>query len=277
MSLCKECRKRPIMVKKRELCNSCYQKFLGMHGPIFGKPKRKMDAHRQKIRILNRYPGIDSDLQRLNISPFIKLKDIGYKHGVSREYIRLIFPIFIGITYTESHRNSALALHEEMKGIGCIHDPRNKVATYIPNGNIYISAKAELIVFEKCSALGFDVKPCAQRAVDLIVNGFKVDVKSAIIPRKPNYKNPDSYRKYYLVALTKTQKDVLDFVIAYVWVSESFYIIPKSEFKSGTIYIPANSGPHEHLFKLNRIERFKNAWGFLDRMGTSCLVMPIPN
>ena len=262
IGICKSCYSNPVFIKKRGLCRSCYNKDYKR-----GKIKR-LEGHyphprEWKIERLKKKYGEDliNDLILIKKHASMTLTEIGDKYGFSREYARQTFKIVNGVPYTKYLKIKADKYNDSLEEIGCSEDPRHKVAEYT-GGTSLKGAKAELLCFNKCEGLGFDVSAPCNKTVDLLVNGFRVDVKSAWGTNSMG----SSVAEYYCFLASKKQQEICDFLACYAQPIDTFYIIPKLVFGCGTIYIRANNnrGRTDYTPKRKDYRPFKEAWYLLN-------------
>jgi hypothetical protein len=194
-------------------------------------------------------------------NPFVTLKLIGDKHGVSREYIRQICPTMLGRGYTEIMQEKRRAMKDELTTMGCKYDPRQKLITN-PSCSSAIGTNVEVEVMEICRDLGLDCLPYKGNAIDLVIENKPVDVKSASKSFSPLL----SHRRYYRFKISKKQRNLCSHFICKI-PGDVFYIIPAHVMKKGNIiYIPENESRYarRNVYSPTGISssfpRYEEAW-----------------
>lgn len=269
--LCDNCFEKPAEVK--QLCRSCYYKNRYMVKYPDTKPyqlnpedlKTPHDNSWFRERLIGKYgPEIIEDLNNLKTKHFWTLVEMGNKYGLSREYVRQMFVKMFGKGYGVYAAKKTAYRKADSEMSGCCNDPRHKVADY-KDSKQKDGAKAELLVFNKCKKMGFNVEIPCESIFDLKINGFHVDVKSAQKEMSP-YKTPGA-TTYYHFRIRAKQHDMCDFFICYVRSQGTFYIIPKIAIKSRcAIYIkatPSKLGARYVRTRYGKYEQYKEAWGLL--------------
>ena len=208
-----------------------------------------------------RYPGIRKQFGIMFKNPYWTLKRVAEQYGFSREYARQLFQQISGLGARDL---IALRKRQKREDMACVYDPRYKVAEY-QEGTIKNGAIAEKIVFERCEVLGFDVKPSVDRAYDLEINDFRVDVKSSW---KAGSRGGQAVSKYYSFSLSIKQQKMCDFLICLIMPLKISYIVPRIEFpdftgKPAHIHIrstPTNQGGYPDKQKWFQ---YREAWHLL--------------
>lgn len=166
------------------------------------------------------------DLNSLVTNPFHTLASTGSKYGVTREYIRQIVPRVYGYDYTFFH-NKLIQLRKENE----VHCSRHPIFRDNTKWGQY-EAKA----FRFLKSIGYDVKPAPTIKYDMVVNGYKVDIKTTTHPRKFG-----RHRSAYLYfGITKDQVELCDYFICHYTTENRWFVIPnrnKGNKTSGHIYI----------------------------------------
>jgi hypothetical protein len=257
---CGLCESRPVAIEKRGLCKSCYLR-LRYTNDLIPLPRKEEDKRKERAKngLIKRYgPGILDDFELLKKNPAWTLERLGEKYGFSREYARQAYKFIIGHKYGEDLKNKSKLLKVE---IGCANDPRHKVADYKKgNSNIRKSAESELLFYQECESKGFKIDIPCKKEVDIKVNGYWVDVKSAHTP----ILYPEAKTPYLRIGISEKQRNKSDFIAFYHSIKKSFYIIPRLEFlknKSKFIYIPTKKSPKKNSGM--RYEKYKDAWQLL--------------
>lgn len=190
--------------------------FLNAHSrwSSIGLPRRKF------LKGLFRRYGqeILGDFNKLHVNPFWTLTAMGKKYGVTREYIRQAFGKLYGIPYTTARVQKTEARKDNLV---CVNDPRHKVADY-KEGLVKKGAVGEFKTIKKCHELGFEAKPCREKEIDLVINGYKVDVKSAYTSCKPT----GCVSTYYRFCVSKKQIQKCAFIVCWIAPKDLFYIFP---------------------------------------------------
>lgn len=250
--LCLSCLNNPIYNKKRHLCKKCYYKFYYKNHI---KYQVKTKEQRQVLFIKKLYKKygqkIINDFKSLKTKPFWNLIDIGNKYNFSTEYARQIYNKLFQEPYNIARIKKTKTINEE---ISCINDPRRKVAEY-RSGKVRIGAVAELLFFKKCIELGFKTQILCNKSVDIKINDYLIEIKSASVAIKTTKTNNHSY---YIFILSEEQRRIANFVACYIYPQKQFYIIPSKSLKGNTIYILS-----DYYTKRNRYLEYRNAWRLL--------------
>lgn len=272
--LCEKCFEFPVFVQKRHLCRQCYRKwYQSLNQPIkkrpstrlsyTPKPKHNVLWHRK--RLIERYGReIINDLKAVKTQQYWNLTEVGKKYGFSREYARRLFKKVFGKSVTKYEKAKTVKRTAEIKSMNCANDPRHKMANY-KGGHPKAGAKAELLVFNKCKELGFDVEiPCNQ-VYDLKINGFNVDVKSSSREQKMLKKGQVGNRSsYYYFGTRPRQHAQCDFYVCHAIPIDTFYIIPKQIMAPTGCHIRANNIRYRaYIPKRVDYDQYKEAWHLL--------------
>jgi hypothetical protein len=220
-------------------------------------------CHNTKWRIENikkRYgPDILEDLEKSKSNPFFTHIHIAGKYNISREYVGQLYRIVYGNRYNSDDKKT---LREEE--LSCSNNPNRKVAEYKKSGSIYQGAITEKLFMCKCELLGFDVSIPCKSDFDIVVNGWKIDVKSSIVART----NGRHLRiKYNRFTATKKQRDVCHFFACYSEITETFFIIPNEDIgknigKTKTFYITPKKATC--CAAKNRYHKYENRFDLLE-------------
>ena len=261
------CNLQKAVHQKRGLCNSCYT-WLQNHNrinefpPIFPLKKslRWQADHGDELI---------ADLKMLVDDNNITLEAIAQKYNLTRERIRQMFELFYGFKYTvvkniKRDKNKRRKYELRMAK----RNPEYKINNY-PNKDslIYKGALAEKKVFDICATLGYEIKPSENFAIDLIINGYKVEVKSAYVGcfTTRTRKSPQ-----YHFQILKSQISA-DFIVCYAVPPNNFFVIPISEWPKGRhLYIPSIKTTEWNTGRAKRISTskyydFLEAWHLLKR------------
>jgi hypothetical protein len=202
--------------------------------------RKKLSNEARTNLLVYRYgEEILNDLKRLVLDINYTLDDVGKKHGFSREYTRQIFEYVYGFKYTVI-RNKKMDTRFEIAEKRRFEklNPVYKLQNY-KDGLVKKGAVAEKKVMDICNTLNYKVTPYKNKSIDLVINGYSVDVKS-------NYKFRTFDREhttlYCNFNISKSQVNA-DFIICHTVPNNRFFIIPKSAFPKGkTIYISNERG-----------------------------------
>lgn len=226
--------------------------------------KQKRD--RYSIKLARRHgQAILEDYIALNSKPYWNLTDIAKKYGFTRERARQIYNRLFRTPYIFIKKRKTREKNEQINAMNRACDPRQKVATY-NSGTILKGAEVELLAFQKMVELGMNVEFQRNVSYDMVVNSYKVDIKSARIAQ---LMRPEGRARYFHFSITPRQLDICEFFICYPVPKGVFYIIPRSRLKSKAIYIRENDN-HQHptmpyLTKNNTNYReYKEAWHLLN-------------
>lgn len=296
---CHKCGKRPLHIKKSGLCIVCYQhsrnatktdrpppnelsKYAKGHpvpvqinhrrrSPTPYTPKFIISTSKKiALNVLEKY-GIElfDDLDKLKDSHVLTLKNIGDKYNITRERIRQIFKGIHGFPYTVSY-NKLMQIRNNTEDTGCVNDPRHKISDYKIDTHVYTGALGEYAVLRKCEELGYDVLPQCSKKIDLKINGFDVDVKTAKELRRSH---PKGIVKYYRFSIKTYQRKNCDFIIGYIEPKNIFYVFPKDSFSFNGgkntdkgFYIRDGANHHPWgAYATPMHEQYKEAWHLLKK------------
>jgi hypothetical protein len=257
LMLCEHCKEKEIYATRRPLCKECYQelhkqKNLDLY-PLTPSPLKR---HRVKMKYGDDFVNEIINLKNNNES----LSGIGRKYHLSRERIRQIYEEVNGFKFTAVLNVRSANKKESRAATAQLHkNPTHKVNTYKKNSPIYKGAIAEKKVLDICSTLGYKVEAFTKDcSIDMIINGYRVDVKASYTP----FKNPALHVIYYRFALSNEQQKNADFIVCWISKNNHFFVLPKSVFPAGkSLYIPAE--------RINRSAinyyRYLEAWHLLAR------------
>ena len=253
-NLCVECQERPIVCKIRKLCSPCYQQrqIRGLFKPFSLKKRLTMNYGLEILK----------DLEDLQTKPYWNLADLGRKYGFSREWARCIFIKFYGENYSFIRKEKTKKIYQDE--LACKSDPRYKVAR-CKSKHTSMGAYAELLFYNKCQELDFQIDMPFNKTIDIIVNGFKVEIKSS----SPYYACKRSKIRHFRFGCLTKQIKMADFIACYHSTETTFFIIPcstillnrtKSLWKS--IYI--NEKCSDYYTAKNKYWQYKDAWHLLE-------------
>jgi len=262
---CVACEVAPVHVRKWLLCRNCYSKCRKegyiKDMPIFPKPSRSRDSMIRKYG-----QEIVSDFEKLADIHCGSLTTIGEKYGFTRERARQIFEILFGFKYKVFVSNRAATLKNRKRAEYIKRkDPREKIKRYA-DGLPKKGAEGEARVFNICSSLNYEIKAYAEDAsIDLVINGFLVDVKTAY---KTTVTGRSSRTPLYHFQRSDKQASA-DFFICHAVPINKFFIIPQSQWgKTKHIYIPEKKvmtweGCCGKQTRVSRWYQYEDAWGLL--------------
>lgn len=217
-------------------------------------------------RLIDKYGAeIIDDLKALKTRQYWTLTALGEKYSFSKEYARQIFKTIFGESYGKYGKEKTAKRRADAKMLECANDPRHKVANYEP-GIRKSAAKSELLVFNKCKELGFDVEIPCDAVFDLKINNFNVDVKSTSKTTKvvPKHKQATA-SEYFHFGTEPSQHVQCDFYICHVIPKDIFYIIPQNAMGPSGCHIRANNVRYrtDYIPKRLDYEQYRDAWGLL--------------
>jgi hypothetical protein len=210
-----------------------------------------------------------SDFKTLVTRNDKNLSTLASKHGFTRERARQIFELINGFTFTVIKKDRT-AKREEKRLLDILkrRDPRQKLLTYHGQGNLVKGAISERRVLEICGSLGYEVGPFTSGAqIDLVINGYNVEVKSA---HKSTVIKPKGKTPLYHFTILPSQM-FADFVVCHAVPINKFFVIPRLAYpKSGAIYIPEKNKrewdtKYHHFSIENRYYAYLEAWNLLTR------------
>lgn len=218
-----------------------------------------MKTNNKKIQRLKlRYgQSLFDDLESVRSTHFYNLSSVARKYGISREYVRQIYKMLYKEGFTKKKRQKR-EQRQISESLSCINDPRYKMAEHKKNGPGYQGVLIEHLFFVECKNRGFEIEFPCNIDFDLVVNGYKIDVKSA---SRPRLLAPTSKTKHFSFQISKKQRSVCDFFACYIKPFNAFYIIPNDE-KGGSfdvyraIYI--NETQKQYTSSKNKYHEYKN-------------------
>ena len=215
--------------------------------------------YKAQATCLKKY-GIDffNDIDQLEINYYTTLQSIANKYSISRERIRQLFGLIKGYSYTDALQRTKKSYKNDIE-IGCVNDPRYKVAEYVGTGSIGYAAKIEYKFYKICEKKGYEIEISCDSLIDLIVNGYHVDVKSS----KTTTKTGRGKVKYHHYSTNIRQKFWTDFFVCYHLTRDCFFIIPSKEVPNLTIYISEHKT--NYYTSKNRYWEYKDAWHLLEK------------
>lgn len=227
--ICQCCKINEATSKRRPLCKYCY-KELHKEGMLHLFPLLNNNF---EDKLIKKYgPDIINDLKNIAEN---NLRIVGEKYGFTREYTRQIYEKAMGFKYTviKNHRSSKLkAVRQAVSNLK--KDPRYKTSVYSPTCTIGKGADAEKKVFDICAQLGYEIKPYHDLSIDLVINGFLVDIKSCY---KPRFTNKCHVTPYDHFKFSEKQRQC-DFIVCYSATTNQFFVIPQKSLKGNEIWIP---------------------------------------
>jgi len=254
---CNCCHKEKIVNLKHNLCIRCYTKKR-RDGEIITS-KRKTDAQKRKTvisNLINKYGRkIIDDLCDCKNKYNYDLVIIAEKYGFSRERSRQIYNIVHDEPYRVALENKKEITKHFAEEKRCI---LRKAADY--KGLQLIGAKIEKMFLEECIKRGLNVQHSQCQSIDIIVNGYNVEIKSANSLAVTDGSKIGHYRYGFS---GKHQRNKSDFVACYHNEYQGFFIIPKYAYpKCNIIYISAQWSSYKN--SKHRYREFLNAWNLLE-------------
>lgn len=217
-----------------------------------------------RLRNLRKKYGVEffKDIKTVHSKHFYGLAQVAEKHGVTREYIRQVHKMIYGEGF-RVYREAKTEERKESENLVCANDPRHKVANYLKGSDPHKGAVAEKMFMEKCEKIGLPVDISCLRTSDIIVNGHRIDVKSAYTSIKPS---PTQKNKYFKFGISPEQRRICDFFACYAVSKDCFYIIPNYEknkkfSKDRTIYISEEKT--DYCNSKNKYHEYKNLFSQL--------------
>jgi len=261
------CQKKEITQQKRMLCNNCYHWLhknnrLDEFPPIAKLHDNTWWKNKYSDEFIN-------DLKSLIDEHHVTLIQIGEKYGVTRERIRQIFELLYGFKYTVAVKaKSEIKKREKYDDRIAKRDPRYKVENYKKGFNQHKGAESEKKVFDICAALNYEIKPSDSLSVDLIINGYKAEIKSA---HRAGITSPGAKTPCYHFQLQKSQY-LVDFIICHAVPINKFFIIPRCEYPvGGHLYLPSiktrewktGRGGNAKQVRVSKYYDYLEAWSLL--------------
>lgn len=261
------CNENEIKYIKRMLCSRCYT-ALYHSGRLAEFPPI---ANITRISSIEKYgEELIVDLKRLVDDHHLTLSQVGEKYGVTRERIRQIFELLYGFKYSV-----AVSAKGERKRRASYVDriakrnPGDKVKNYTKGSLQYMGAESEKKVYDICASLNYKITPFEEsRAIDLVVNGFKVEVKSA---HTTCLTSPSGRTPLYHFKRLKSQ-ETADFIICHAVPVNKFFVIPNKDFpKAGDLYLPsikrkewmAGNRLQVKVVSVSKYYQYEEAWHLL--------------
>jgi hypothetical protein len=202
---------------------------------------------------------IIADLNKVITNPFFSLQAAATKHHVSRECVRLMIEKVYGLKYT--HFSKKLSAMRKENEVYCTRHPAYRE-------DHKRGGKSEAQAFRFLRNMGYDVYPSPTTTYDMVVNGYKVDVKEcskAIKTRK------DSLSKYYHFSITDEQTKLCDFFICHALEDDRWFIVPnfrKGTKKPSSIYIRQSEITNQRYINKNSLadpSLHENNWAILKK------------
>lgn len=207
---------------------------------------------------------IFSDLQKADSDSFGTLQAVAEKHGITRERARQIYNQLYGKPFRQKSAPTIKELHE--KSLSCKYHPFIKCAEY-KEGIVKTGAIYEKLFWKECEKKGFAVSLYGSAEIDMVVNGYLVDVKYRRNALR-YCKKETSYTSYYNYHISLVQLDKADFIACYHPTEESFFIIPvtgikKQQNKNGKTQIYISEKKSNSRSSRNVYWEFRDAWQLL--------------
>jgi len=223
--------------------------------------QRSGEAYRALLK-KRKGPEFITDMDALLERPYWTLTGFGEKWGLSKERARQIFLKLHGKPYGDVISLKKKRVEEDLKELPCQNDPRVKMAEWDKSNLLYGSAYAQMLVFDKCKELGFDVQVPCSGMNRLVINGYMV------IPKQCSERHlfsPVGGLKYYRIHATVNQIKECDFMIAYVEPWDCFYVFPKKEFQRVGVYLREEDVNTYCTSRGHNYQAYREAWGQLRR------------
>lgn len=180
------------------------------------------------------------------------LQEIGDSWNISRERVSQLLKHKFQITKDQKEKHNHNR-HRNKRRLYIQKNIEDKFAVYGQNGqgggNWW-----EKKVFFLLSEMGFSVIPfTSSSAIDMIVNGWRVDIKGAFKPSMNKNKNGECTG--YQFRARKKQLDFVEFFICCMNVNKRdiYYVIPREEWGG----VVTNINP---FGEKSRYKKYKNAW-----------------
>jgi hypothetical protein len=202
-------------------------------------------------------PEIISDFQEL-FNNENTLTAIAGKYKVSRERARQWFEELYSFAFTEIK-----VKRSRSRKLKAAKEKRNLVLRelrYKKDSLVYKGVKSELLVQNICRSFGYQVEANGHgNTVDLIINGYPVDVKASYKSKKTNAHGP----KYFHFGSRKKQRQMIDFYVCHVVPTNEFYVIPSSIINCDSIFI--REGQSKCRNAGDNYNKYKSAWHLLEK------------
>lgn len=243
MKQCVKCNEMPIHYQERELCKGCYH-FLRHRKLLHLYPAKNLF----KKRLIKRHGDkIISDIKKAKETTALTYADIGEQYDLSRERIRQICNELFGLSYNPYKKS-------DTEKIRHFH-PISKASRAPKGTKVSMGFDGELIVYNKLKSLGFDVTyPLEKAPYDFMINDYKIEVKTS-------YKKAKMGKyKYYRAKTSSNELKVVEFIIFYIPIINSFYIYPIGKInKCGVI----NINPDPRSLSNMKNLKYKDRWELL--------------
>jgi hypothetical protein len=189
-----------------------------------------------------------NDIKLVKIKPFMGLTDIASKYGFSRERARQIYTGLSGEKYSLAKKRKKESVNEEVKSLCSLFNINYKLAEYNHNSSSYKGVIVEKIFYDECQKRNIAIKFPNSCKVDLIANGYKIEVKSY----QNLFKNADGirYERFSLTPKQNKEKN-FDFLACYSKIKKGFYIIPRERIRGCTIYFRVDKIKKKFFSKRN--------------------------
>lgn len=273
------CNEKEAQHQKRGVCHTCYgwltrNSMLDKFPPVF--PLKKKDKWKERYN-----DAFLSDMKDLVDNYQTTLESVAQKHGVTRERIRQVFELLYGFKYrvalsVKSDTRYRLKREARLQKM----NPQSKVKRYPKGSLLHKGAETEKKVFDICASLGYEIKPYETNSIDLVINGYKVEVKSAY---KTCFTHPSGKTPQYHFRLRDSQLGT-DFVVCHAVPQNNFFVIPISEFpRGGELYIPQNNKSQwmtgrKHSVLMKRASKYYaylEAWHLLKKPESEIVFSPL--
>jgi hypothetical protein len=185
--------------------------------------------------------------------PFWSLSKIARNFKLSRERVRQIY----NVMYLEGIRDNVNPKKIE-QDLTCINDPRSKVTYYKCGSKPFFGAVSEKLFMEECEKRGFEFKVVCESKYDMVVNGYKVEIKSRT---RPSLSRGNVWQCGF--NLHTGQKEATDIFACYHPIEKSFFIIPKSALEH-RVTLSIRACKSNDIRAKNRYWEYQNAWHLLE-------------
>ena len=177
---------------------------------------------KKRIKKMNRLSSkygveIFKDFKDVKNIPYFTLANIAKKFGFTKEYARQLYNFLYLDSYTNAHAKKMATV----KDIQCSQNPSHGVSEYKKNGPVYQGVIVKKIFIDKCANFGFDVSILCKRGLDMVVNGWIINVKSC--------KKLAPVTKYHRFKVSAKQRSLCDFFAMYSHHQQCFFIIPNKD------------------------------------------------
>lgn len=251
MIQCLQCGSNKIHIKKRQLCNKCYGKFLYANKPLIKKDKYS------NIKFMHRIiekRGIDffKDLQSLNYRPYYTLAAFARQYGFTRERARQYYTGVFNKPYKQIGLEN---LQKAKQEFSCPCEPEHKAANLKKGTPIQIAATIRVLFKQRCLQQNIQINPSCNQGHHFIINNKKILVRTS----KPKlYQKCITPRYFY----TLKKEDDYDILICYRKDKKDFFIIPKDKIiQTGCLSILDDNCKAKNA--KNFYSEYKEAWNIL--------------